>query len=153
MVDHKVVVSNLIYIMEQQSYRSKPGFKKYQQEYRLEQQLKSPKYKINIQVARAIRHSLKGYTKSGKWELLVGYTLEDLQKHLKKQFKSGMTLDNYGDWHLDHIIPKSHFNFDSLEDIDFKRCWALDNIQPLWAMDNLRKQTKLDAPFQPSFAF
>jgi hypothetical protein len=46
--------------------------------------------------------------------------------------------------------PITAFNFNTPEDIDFKRCWALSNLQPLWARDNLSKQNKLIKPFQPS---
>ena len=42
------------------------------------------------------------------------------------------------------------FTYETPEDIDFKRCWALKNLQPLEAKENLRKQAKLDKPFQPS---
>ena len=50
------------------------------------------------------------------------------------------------------IIPKSAFNFETAEDADFKKCWALENLQPLWAKDNLRKSNKIHKPFQPSLA-
>lgn len=45
-----------------------------------------------------------------------------------------MTWENYGKngWHIDHIIPKSFFKFDSQEHPAFKACWALSNLQPLW---------------------
>jgi len=98
--------------------------------------------------------TLRGIKNGMHWEDLIGYTKEDLMEHLEKQFTDGMNWDNYGKdgWHIDHIIPKSVFNFNSYEDIDFKRCWALDNLQPLWAEDNFRKNNKLEKDFQPSLA-
>ena len=54
-----------------------------------------------------------------------------------------MNWDNYGEWHVDHIIPKSSFNFSSKHDKEFKECWALDNLQPLWAEDNIAKSDKI----------
>ena len=48
-----------------------------------------------------------------------------------------MTWDNYGKWHVDHIIPKSKFKFKSIDDAGLKECWKLENLQPLWAEDNL----------------
>jgi hypothetical protein len=63
-----------------------------------------------------------------------------------------MTWENYGEWHVDHIVPVSAHNFETTEDIDFKKCWDLSNLQPLWATDNMRKNAKLLKPFQPSFA-
>jgi 5-methylcytosine-specific restriction endonuclease McrA len=91
--------------------------------------------------------------KAGRhWESLVGYNVDQLKKHLEKRFKVGMTWDNYGPyWHIDHIIPISAFNFETPNDIDFKKCWALKNLQPLEAVENLRKNDRLKIPFQPSF--
>jgi len=74
---------------------------------------------------------------------LLGYTLEELMIHLEKQFTEGMTWDNYGEWHVDHKIPMTSFNFETVEDREFKLCWCLDNLQPLWGPDNLSKGTKL----------
>lgn len=95
-------------------------------------------------------------SKEGKHTFdILGYSLQDLQKHLSKQFKEGMTWGNYGSggWHIDHKIPISAFNFKSIEDIDFKKAWALSNLQPLWARDNILKRNKLSQNFQPSFSF
>jgi len=84
-----------------------------------------------------------GKGKNGKktTEILncLGYTLNDLKLHLKNKFLEGMSWDNYGKWHLDHIKPVCSFNFSSIQDEDFKLCWALENLQPLWAVDNLKK--------------
>ncbi len=85
-----------------------------------------------------------------KWETLVGYTVYDLKEHLEKQFSPGMSWENRKDWHIDHIIPMSAFNYEKPEDIDFKRCWDLKNLQPLWVHDNCVKQDKINHYFQPS---
>ena len=84
------------------------------------------------------------------WESLVDFTLNDLRQHLEKQFKNGISWENYGEWEIDHIIPIKAFNFEKPEDLDFKRCWALTNLQPLWAGENRAKRDRLDYPFQPS---
>ncbi|MGY6251756.1 hypothetical protein ACXIUS_30290 [Bosea thiooxidans] len=85
---------------------------------------------------------------------LLGYSLDELQKHLEKKFLPGMTWKNYGrsGWEIDHVTPRSAFNYSTPDDIDFKRCWALDNLQPLWESINRQKWTKIDSPFQPSLA-
>ena len=54
-----------------------------------------------------------------------------------------MGWDNYGEWHVDHIRPIASFNFESVDCAEFKECWSLDNLQPLWAFDNLSKGTKI----------
>lgn len=109
------------------------------------------KSKLSKQMSRNIRSALNG-NKAGKhWEDIVGYTLEKLKKHLEKQFVDGMTWENYGsDWHIDHKIPTSIFNFTKPEHRDFRRCWALNNLQPLWAVDNLEKGARIEKHFQPS---
>lgn len=65
-------------------------------------------------------------------------------KHLEGLLKDGMSWDNYGrEWHIDHKLPKSSFIFNSDKDEDFKRCWALKNLQPLLALENLKKSRKI----------
>jgi hypothetical protein len=110
------------------------------------------RYRLNLNMASSIGMALKGKKNGRSWESLVGYTLDDLIGHLEKQFKPGMTWENRGKggWHTDHIIPKSAFNFSSPEHLDFKKCWALKNLRPLWEEENLKKKDHLDFHFQPS---
>jgi hypothetical protein len=110
----------------------------------------NPKHRVDDAISGAIYGALKGEKGGRGWQEIVGYTLEDLSSHLEKLFQPGMTWENYGEWHIDHIIPKLVFQYESPEHIDFGRCWALSNLQPLWAVDNLKKGAKLTKPFQPS---
>lgn len=103
----------------------------------------SPVYRINKIMASGIRRSLNGNKSSKHWEKLVGYNANELKYHLELQFQPGMTWKNHGDWHIDHIIPISSFDFQMPEDEDFKVCWGLNNLQPLWAKDNLEKSAKI----------
>jgi len=91
-----------------------------------------------------MRKSLNGIKESKSWENLVNYKLEDLKNHLEKHFKSGMSWENYGEWHIDHIIPISNFIIDSVESEEFKKCWSLNNLQPLWADENIKKSNKME---------
>jgi len=99
-----------------------------------------------------IYSSLRGNKNGHSLQELTGYTVEDLRQHIGKQFKDGMSWRRFldGEIHIDHKIPVSVFNFSSPKHIDFKRCWALSNLQPLWAADNISKYDKLEKPFQPS---
>lgn len=109
---------------------------------RRERRKASVVYNLRIKMSKLIHkvlHSKKGHR---SWQLLVGYNAEDLKKHLESKFSGGMTWDNYGKWHIDHIIPQSEFNFNGPEDPKFKACWSLENLQPLWAMDNIQKSNK-----------
>ena len=98
-----------------------------------------PRNKLSNAVSTGIYDSLRGNKNCKHWWNLVGYTLQDLTKHLEKQFVAGMSWDNYGKWHIDHVKPISSFSFNSYEDENFKRCWSLKNLQPLWAYDNMSK--------------
>ena len=67
----------------------------------------------------------------------LGYKPEELIKHIQLQFQEGMSWDNYGEWHIDHIIPIIEFIKNGVTDP--KIINSLENLQPLWANDNLRK--------------
>lgn len=111
----------------------------------------TPKGKLNNSISAGIGKSLHGQKYGRHWEDLVGYTVDQLKRHIEKQFKDGMSWENYGSyWEIDHKIPITVFNFETPEDIDFKRCWALKNLQPLETITNIRKSNKLNKPFQPS---
>lgn len=101
-------------------------------------------FKINEIIKGAIYRSLRQNKANNHWENLVGYNLQDLIKHLELQFRDGMTWENQGKWHIDHIIPISLWKFNSYNDREFKQCWALANLQPLWAEENLRKGNKVE---------
>lgn len=111
-----------------------------------------PTFKLNNSIRGGILKSLRGNKNGRHWEDIVGYTLTDLKKHLEKRFAEGMTWEKFlnGEIHIDHKIPISVFNFTSFNHRDFKRCWALKNLQPMWAIENLQKGAKLTKPFQPS---
>jgi len=104
----------------------------------------NPKYRLNDSFSSLMRAALKGGKNGYKWESLVGYTLDDLVGHMEKQFQDGMSWDNYGKkgWHIDHIIPRYFFSFESFNDVEFKKCWALSNLQPLWEYENCSKQNR-----------
>lgn len=70
----------------------------------------------------------------------LDYTLLEFRQHIESLFEPGMTWENHGDWHLDHVKPLSLFDCTSVEEI--KKANALENLQPLWAGDNLKKSNK-----------
>jgi len=89
-----------------------------------------------------IAQALRGASKWGDTLSLVGCTAKELKHHLEAQFTPGMTWENYGSWHVDHIKPCASFNL-SL-DSDQAKCFHYSNLQPLWAEDNLRKSDKYE---------
>jgi hypothetical protein len=98
-----------------------------------------PAYHLKINMASAFRSALRTRTGSAFLFNAAGYTVAQLVEHLERQFMPGMTWDNYGQWHVGHIQPVASFNYETAEDPEFKACWALSNLRPLWAEDNLRK--------------
>jgi hypothetical protein len=104
----------------------------------------------NIQL-RIIRNNrkrvwdaLKGFCKSKSTALLLGCSGEELMRHLEKQFKPGMTWDNYGEWHMDHKRPCA--SFDMADPEQQKTCFHFSNYQPLWAKENYSKSDKWEGP-------
>ncbi len=106
----------------------------------------NPEIRLGQSVSSSMRSSLKvkNLSKNKRhWEDMIGYTVQELKKHLESLFQPGMNWSNYGKWHIDHIIPKSFFRYKSTDDVEFRYCWSLDNLQPLWAKDNISKADRL----------
>ena len=110
------------------------------------------KFKINSRMSNEMYKSLRGKKKGMHWGVLAGYNISDLIEKLKSTMPKGYTWQDYlaGKLHIDHIIPISVFNFTKIEHTDFKRCWALSNLQLLPAKENMAKHAKLTKPFQPA---
>ena len=111
----------------------------YQREYQKRRRHESAAAAINARMSAGIKNSLRD-TKNGRsWESLVGYTISELMVHLERQFTPGMDWKNRGRWHIDHIVPLDSFKFDSAEHPDFRAAWAITNLRPLWALENISK--------------
>lgn len=77
-------------------------------------------------------------------ESLIGYSFAELKDHLEKQFVYGMSWENMGEWHVDHIIPLSSFTISGADDPEIKRAWGMPNLRPLWAKANIIKKDKME---------
>ena len=84
-----------------------------------------------------------GSKKAAKTEELLGCTVAEARAHLEAQFLPGMSWDNHGEWHIDHIRPCASFDFSDPQ--QQKECSHYTNLQPLWAKDNLSKSDKWEA--------
>lgn len=98
------------------------------------------KYRILCNLRNRLYYALVKGTKSAKTIELVGCAIEELQDHLESQFIKGMSWDNYGKWHLDHIRPCASFDL-TLEE-EQRKCFHYTNLQPLWAAENSAKGAK-----------
>jgi hypothetical protein len=104
-----------------------------------------PLYKLISNFRTAIYQVLKenNVKKNGHYFDILKYTPQQLIEHLEKQFSDEMTWDNYGLWHVDHKHPISLYNIKEIGDDEFLKCWSLDNLQPMWGSENIKKSNKL----------
>lgn len=101
-----------------------------------------PKYRVEATIRARLHATLKKGKKSAPTFVLLGYGVEQLKAHLERQFASGMSWSNYGEWHVDHIVPLSSFSYESPSEDEFRAAWALSNLRPLWAEKNMSKGAK-----------
>lgn len=103
-------------------------------------------FRLRNNFSRALNHKLKSVNSSRIKSL--PYSIAELKAHLEAQFEPWMNWDNWGPynsktfdsnpkWQIDHIIPASTFVYSSTDDEEFKKCWALSNLRPLSAKENL----------------
>lgn len=118
---------------------------------KLKERRKNPIIKLRHSISTLVRMFLKG-TKKGSILKYLPYTIQELKNHIESQFEPWMTWNNYGvynknkwndndpltwTWQLDHIIPQYKLQYLSMEDDNFKKCWALENLRPLSAKQNV----------------
>jgi len=123
---------------------NKEHVNEYKRKYERERKANDPKYRLGANTRTALYTCLKE-AKVDKYRStfeLLGYSLDELMVHLEAKFTDGMTWDNYGEWHVDHMIPMALYDFISTECAEFKECWSLSNLQPLWGVDNLSKGSR-----------
>lgn len=111
-------------------------------EYKRQRYQANPMVRLSNAISRGMQESLHDGKSGRHWEALGGYTLGDLRQHLQVRFQPGMSWENHGEWEIDHVRPLSSFSFSSPDDPQFKECWALENLQPMWAYDNDSKGAK-----------
>jgi len=119
--------------------------REYKRKYEKHRKDTDPIYKLISNFRTAIYQVLKenNVDKNGHYFEVLKYTPEELINHLEKQFTDGMTWDNYGQWHVDHVMPISVHDIQEIGDDEFMRCWSLSNLQPMWGDENIRKSNKI----------
>jgi 5-methylcytosine-specific restriction endonuclease McrA len=83
----------------------------------------------------------KNYIRTKTHLELLGCDVETLKKHFESKFRDGMTLENHGEWQVDHIIPISKINFD--DETSINKILNYTNLQPLWKEENKIKYNKI----------
>lgn len=84
----------------------------------------------------------KGQAVSVRRAEFIGCSPLELVRHIERQFTRGMSWENYGKWHVDHIRPCASFDLTDQEQV--KQCFHFSNLQPLWGADNMAKSDKWD---------
>lgn len=100
---------------------------------------------IQFRIAYTLRNRLRmafsrGY-KNGSAVRDLGCSIAELMEHLKGRFRAGMSFENYGEWHIDHIRPLASFDLRDPEQV--KAACHFSNLQPLWAEENIRKGARI----------
>lgn len=94
------------------------------------------KLKCNLRNRTSNAFRNKGYSKNTKTQQMLGVDWEVAKQHIERQFKKGMNWRNYGEWHIDHIIPLAAAKTPER----LKKLCHYTNLQPMWAEDNLSKK-------------
>lgn len=119
----------------------KSYIRSYRREYKKKRLVEDPAFRISLRIRKRISKFTNSRFKKGNTEELFGCSREKLVSHFESKFKPGMTWDNYGKWHIDHIRPLSKFNLQCREEV-LKANHFL-NLQPLWAIENIKKGAKI----------
>lgn len=99
------------------------------------------KYKVECLLRSRLAKAIKRKSKKGSAVDLLGCSIEFFIDHIASMFQVGMSWDNHGEWHIDHIIPLAAFDLENLEQLSVA-CHHT-NLQPLWAKDNMSKGDKI----------
>jgi len=150
--ENKKAISNYY---KQYKIKNIDKIRKRNTEYSKIRKINDPVFKLRSCISVSIFLALKknNSTKNGKSILqFLPYTIQELKEHLEKQFEPWMNWNNHGTydsqkwidndqstwaWQLDHIIPQSKLPYLSMEDDNFKKCWALENLRPYSAKQNI----------------
>ncbi|MEO5367124.1 MAG: hypothetical protein H7831_12415 [Magnetococcus sp. WYHC-3] len=133
---------------------------KYQSEWGKKKRASDPCYCLRKAISCSVWRALKKcFSSKGENSVLdfLPYTVEKLKDHLEKQFEPWMGWRNYGvwkhgeerKWHIEHIYPQSLLPYDSMEHPNFQKVWALENLRPLEAIENIKKSNKVLADKTP----
>lgn len=132
----------------QKAYREKnwKHLKKYHCQYKKKRFKEDLSFKLHHYITKQIKNAIHEKPIAKKWSDILGYGCDELRIHLQKQFKQGMSWDNYGKiWHIDHRIPISWCK-EKDDLLKIKTVWILENLQPKFAKENISKGNRFAEP-------
>lgn len=152
------ICKDCVKIASSEQYKSmdKNILKKNKNKRDCERRRDDPSYKLRMYTSKIIWEVLKKNNSSKHGKSIINYlpfTFTELRQYLESLFEPWMTWQNHGKydpniwkndddttwkWQLDHIVPQSKLKYNNLEDENFKKCWALSNLRPLSAKQNIK---------------
>lgn len=134
--------------LEKIKIRSKMMYQKNKKEIHLKMKIKyhtDIQYRLALNLRRRMHKLIKRSDRNGSAVRDLGCSLNQFKLYIESKFSEGMSWDNYGKWHLDHIYPISRVDLTNRD--EFLKIAHYTNYQPLWAEDNLKKSNKLPEEF------
>jgi hypothetical protein len=118
-------------------------FNSYRREYKKSKREQDPFFKLRQTLSNrtTTAFKLKGWSKNSKTQEMLGAEYKTVMSHIEYRFKSGMSWDNQGEWHIDHIIPLASAKTEQ----ELIQLCHYTNLQPLWAEENISKGDKIIA--------
>lgn len=122
--------------------KNRDYMRSYAREYMLRRKRADLEFRLKTVIRNILSRSLRAGRKArtDRSHIMLGYSAADLRSHIQSIMAPGMTWENYGQWHIDHIRPLSSFDLSKIEQI--RAANSLHNLQPMWAKDNLKKGNK-----------
>ena len=137
-------IKNLLKIKQQKRIyylENKEKISKQKSNYKKEKLKTNVKFRLTEILRSRLYLALHGKDKALSTMFLIGCEIDYLMYYIQERFKFGMSWDNYGDWHIDHKLPCA--SFDLSKKSEQLKCFNFKNLQPLWAIDNLRKGSRI----------
>lgn len=130
-----------IAISRKYQLNNKKKINEYDRIYRKNKRKNDTLYKLKHLLRGRVREAFLsvGKKKNTKTENLIGVSFATAKQHIERQFKKGMTWENHGEWHIDHIIPLAS----AKNEKEAATLCHYTNLQPLWALDNIKKSNKI----------
>lgn len=121
--------------------KNKPEKKEIKRKKEKEKWHNNPLFKLQKLIRYAVRRAFKNNAKTKRSTQLLGCTIEEAKAHIERQFQNGMTWENHGQWHIDHIKPLAVAKTSE----EAEKLCHYTNLQPLWAIDNIKKGSKYES--------
>ena len=127
---------------KQYRQENKDSVNEYYKQYTKKRKKTDPLFKMSGNLRSRTSQAFKrnGYSKNTKTQQMLGVSWDVCKAHIENQFTKGMNWDNYGEWHIDHIIPLASANTEK----ELIKLCHYSNLQPLWAEDNMNKGSKIE---------